>query len=223
MKTLREKGIAMAITHFFNSYFICPRALLVFAIISFLSACNTPNNPDTQTSLRPADSVAGQSYAIGFELIREKNLQKLHMFRHHNGDTDTIAYLLCDQNQVQPEGLTNYRRINVPARKIALLHTSYYSYFTVCEATGSIAAISEAKYLYDSEMYGNVKAGIVPQVSFGENLNKEKLLELGVDLVINVGFPDTPNKNWIFWNLWEFQYWFSANGRNLIPLAGQNG
>ncbi len=116
------------------------------------------------------------------------------MFRHYNGNTDTIAYLLCAQNQVQPEGLTNYHRINVPARKIALLHTSHYSYFKVCDATGNIAAISEAKYLYDAEMYAKVQAGIVPQVSFGESLNKEKLLELGVDLVINVGFPDAPNK-----------------------------
>ncbi len=116
------------------------------------------------------------------------------MYRQYNGNMDTIPYLLCAQNQVQPEGLTNYYRINVPAQKIALLHTSHYSYFKVCDATGNIAAISEAKYLYDDDMYSKVQTGNVAQVSFGESLNKEKLLELGVDLVINVGFPDAPNK-----------------------------
>jgi len=184
----------MAVTHFFSSYFICLRALLVFTIISTLLSCNISNNPEKQTASLSADSIAGHSYAVGFDLIKEKNFQKLHLYRHHGGATDTISYLLCAENLDLLENLANYHRINVPARKIALLHTSYYSYFKVCDAVDNIAAISEAKYLYDQEMYDKVEAGEVPQVSFGESLNKEKLVELGVDLVINVGFPDAPNK-----------------------------
>jgi len=184
----------MAKTHFFTSVFICIPALLVLSLIGSLSSCNSTRNPEDFSTTFSVDSLAGHSYAAGFDLIREKDFQKLHIYRHHNGGADTISYLLCAENQEQPEEFKNYHRINVPVRKIALLHTPYYSYFKVCDAAENIAAMSEAKYLYDQEMYDKVQAGLVPQVSFGESLNKEKLLELGVGLVINVGFPDAPNK-----------------------------
>ena len=184
----------MTVLQFFTSSLIWLRTLVVLATFSTVSSCNRSDNTKNQTISIFPDSNQGHSYAIGFDLFTEKDFHKLFLYQHYNGVTDTVSFFLGSENQTQPADLANYHRINVPARKIALLHTSYYSYFKVCDAAGKIAAISEAQYLYDQEMYDKVQAGFIPQVSFGESLNKEKLLELGVDLVINVGFPDAPNK-----------------------------
>lgn len=184
----------MATTLFFTFRFTSSLAKLTFAFSVVLWSCTPAKQPEERNAPLTSDSPDSRSYAIGFALNGQQDYQMLHIFGHYNGVADTTTWVLCKEKQVLPSGLQKYKRISVPARKIALLHTSYFSYFKVCQATDNIAAISEAKYLYDQEMYDKVQAGLVPQVSFGESLNKEKLLELGVDLVINVGFPDAPNK-----------------------------
>jgi hypothetical protein len=64
--------------------------------------------------------------------------------------------------------------------KIALLHSSYLSYFDFCEADNHIKAISEGKYVYDDSIFQAVQDGRLPEVGYGETLDKEQLLVLGL-------------------------------------------
>jgi iron complex transport system substrate-binding protein len=78
---------------------------------------------------------------------------------------------------------------------IALLHSSYLSFFKLLNVTDHLSAISEGKYVYDHELYSSVISGALPEVGHGESLDKEKLLALGVSSVFTVGWPNVPNKS----------------------------
>lgn len=140
------------------------------------------------------DGKSNVKHALGFDLIEYQNYKVLHLFRHFNESIDTLSYILKNHDVAIdniPNALTT---IDIPVKRIALLHSSYLSFFKCCEAVGSIAAISESKHIYDDEIYKSVTNGTIAEIGYGESFDKEKLLELGISIVITVGWPNTPNK-----------------------------
>ncbi len=154
---------------------------------------------ESETSVRSANmNLHHEStirYAVGFNLQTEKDYHILQIFSHFNDTVDTTSYVLTKANAVVPAGYAGFKSIRVPVDHIALLHSSYISYFDFCEAKDGIKAISEAKYIYDEDVYQDVQNGKLREVGFGEGLDKEQLLAMGIDLVVTVGWPNVPNKN----------------------------
>jgi len=134
-------------------------------------------------------------YATGFDLESLEGGHILHFYRFSNEATDTISMLLLKKGISVPIPYKHLKRIEVPVEKIAVLHSSYISYFDFVGAKEHIKAISEVRYVYDEDIYQNVLNGTVKEVGFGEALDKEQLLALDIDLVLDVGWPDNPNKN----------------------------
>ena len=128
-------------------------------------------------------------------MINFSDFKMLHILRHSNEKTDTMRFVFHEKGVIIPVKYSDFQRIEIPVARIALLHSSYASFFEFCEATDRIKAISEVKYVYNERIYAEAQQGIMPEVGYGESLDKEKLLELGINLVITVGFPNTPNKS----------------------------
>lgn len=149
------------------------------------------------TTFRDSAEIALSSvnHADGFDLVTEDNFHLLHIFSHYNDTADTTSYVLAGENVAIPHDFTGYTSIKIPVDKIALLHSSYISYFDFCGTTDRIKAISEAKYIYNEEIYESVQKGNLREVGFGDGLDKEQLLALGIDLVVTVGWPNVPNKD----------------------------
>jgi iron complex transport system substrate-binding protein len=134
-------------------------------------------------------------YAVGFNLQTENDYHILQIFSHYNETADTTTYLLTKEGAVVPPLYAGFKTIQVPVDRIALLHSSYISLFDFCGAKDRIKAISEVKYVYDSVVYHDVQNGKLREVGYGESLDKEQLLDIGIDLVVTVGWPNVPNKN----------------------------
>jgi len=134
-------------------------------------------------------------HATGFDLIPVGFGQILHIYSHINDRVDTSSILLLKRGESVPEEYSILNSIEVPVKKIAVLHSSYVSFFAFAEAKSHIKAISEAKYVYDDEIYQQVLEGHIKEIGFGDALDKEQLLALKIDLVLDVGWPDSPNKN----------------------------
>ncbi len=134
-------------------------------------------------------------HAVGFDLVNYDGFKILHILRHYNDSADTLGYVFHKKGAIVPLKFSAYQQIETPVDRIALLHSSYLAFFEFCEATNRLKAISEAKYVYDQQIYTEAQNGLVPEVGYGESLDKEKLLELGIAVVITVGFPNTPNKS----------------------------
>lgn len=164
---------------------------------AFLCSCQSEESSKSEAKphLTVAENRSSISYASGFDLVSEEEFDILHIFRHFNKNVDTLSYLLAAEESQIPGLYGDLTVLSVPVQRIALLHSSYLSYFDFCESKDHIKAISEVQYVYDSSIYESVSAGHLPEVGFGETLDKEQLLALDIDLVISVGWPNSPNKS----------------------------
>ena len=172
-------------------------SILVFVLPLFLFSCQTDSQKKNKISDSKIESVNGISsitHAIGFDLIDYDKYKVLHLFRHYNESVDTLSYVLSESDTKTAKIHSSFERIKIPVQKVALLHSSYLSFFKFCGITDKIAAISEAKYIFDQEIFHLVSGGELPEVGYGETIDKEKMLQLGITLTITVGWPDTPNK-----------------------------
>ena len=169
----------------------CSMVLILFLI----GGCQSKRNTSDQAK---HDSPQGKSmvkYAIGFDLLNFESYKVLHLFQHSSDATDTLSYVLYDQGAKVDDQFSSLEKILVPQQDIAMLHSSYISFFDLCQSIDHIKAISEAKYIYNDNVYNAVKNHELYEVGYGETLDKEKLLELGVSSVVTVGFPNAPNKS----------------------------
>ena len=153
---------------------------------SEISATNTNANGQRNSPIK---------YAVGFDLLSEGDHQLLQIFSHYNETSDTTIYVFAREGATLPARYAGYKSIRVPVENIALLHSSYISYFNFCGTKDRIKAISEVKYVYDDEIYNDAQSGKLREVGYGDALDKEQLLTLGIELVVTVGWPNVPNKN----------------------------
>ena len=172
------------------------------SIISICSClilvCSCQSKRDSLPAASDHKIVTGQSnikHAIGFDLVDYETFKVLNIIRHYNETSDTLSYVLYEEGADTHENFSDLYQIQIPIQNIALLHSSYLSFFDLCEAKDHIKAISEAKYIYDESVYSSVQNGELIEVGYGETLDKERLLELNISAVITVGFPNTPNKS----------------------------
>ncbi len=186
-------NINNSVSYFFKLF---PGGL--FISLLFLCACSN-RNEQRKMDVEPAQTVSeGKSsieYAIGFDISHYDDYKILRLFSHYNESSDTLNYVLKSKEvEIAPQ-FRDYRQIITPVKKIALLHSSYLPFFNFCGAIDQLSAISEAKYIYDDDIYSKVQNGELPEVGYGESLDREKLLSLGIELVVTVGFPNAPNKS----------------------------
>lgn len=173
------------------------RLWLILALTWCLASCGHADRPINQQEAVRKDSGSALVVkdAIGFTIENHENYSVLHLLNHSHSPADTMSYILVRKGAKLSAVPDHYKRIDVPVQNIALLHTSYISFFDMCHTTGSIKAISERRYIYNAAVYKAVQEGRIVEVGYGETLDKEKLLELGTQVVITVGFPNVPNKN----------------------------
>ena len=185
-----------------KSYFLNLFTSLDYLLSSFLMLtlllcqCQTESGVSVNESQRPIqDNKTSVEYADGFDLKPLEVGYILHFYRFSNEATDTISTLLLQKGASVPIPYEHISTIEVPVEKVAVLHSSYVSYFDFVGAKEHIRAISEVRYVYNEDIYQNVQNGKIKEVGFGEALDKEQLLALNIDLVLDIGWPDSPNKN----------------------------
>ncbi len=130
-------------------------------------------------------------YAIGFDIVDAGDYRILKV----NRQNDTIKYVLASDKALVPSSLTSAQFIKTPVNKIVLLHSSYLSFFKALNLEKSIIGISEEKYIYDSTFRVRIDQNQIPIVGFSDHLDIEMIITLKPQVVITVGFPNTPNKD----------------------------
>lgn len=179
-------------SYFFNLF---SRGLFISLLLCACSNKNDQSDMDTRRIQNVSEEKSSVKYAIGFDIAHYDELKILRLFSHFNESIDTLNYVLKSKEVKVPSQFRSYRQITTPVKKIALLHSSYLPFFNFCGAKDQLSAISEAKYIYNDDIYSKVQSGELPEVGYGESLDREKLLSLGIELVVTVGFPNAPNKS----------------------------
>jgi iron complex transport system substrate-binding protein len=167
-------------------------------LLGYAFACSNNSdqkNSETNSSKQANFGKSSINHAVGFDVVNYDEFKIIQLFSHYNDSSDTLKYLLKSKEEEVPAEFQNYTQITTPVKRIALLHSSYISYFNFCEAIENLSSISEVKYVFDKDVFSAVDNGELPEVGYGESLDREKLLALETELVITVGFPNAPNKS----------------------------
>ncbi len=183
---------------FYTRYFI---AGLLWSISILFTHCQSGNDRSVKTESISQDVLSGNvRFAKGFDIEDKNDFKLLHLFRYYNDVADTLSFVLAGKELEIPDELKGLQVVRVPVNNIALLHSSYLAFFNFCQAIEPIKAISEVKYVYDQEIFDSVQNGLIKEIGYGETLDKEQLLSLDIDLIVTVGWPNSPDKSEQFLN-----------------------
>jgi len=183
---------------FLSKFFLICFKFCALASILMLFSCERKQRSYKNLAEVSKTETAQTSFighAVGFDLVPYDKYSILHLFRHYNDAKDTLSFVLKKDGAVVDSGFKKLKQIQVPLYHIALLHSSYLSFFDLLETSDHLGAISEGKYIFNQKMFNAVVNGVLPEVGYGELLDKEKLLALGISAVITVGWPNAPNKS----------------------------
>jgi iron complex transport system substrate-binding protein len=96
-------------------------------------------------------------------------------------------YNLVKRGSALPAGMDSSDVIFVPVHKIICMSTTYVAMITALGEEKTISGLSGTNYVYSPEIIRNVEKGLVADVGYEANLNKELILKISPDLIMIYG------------------------------------
>lgn len=99
----------------------------------------------------------------------------------------TQVYNLVKRGSHLPVGMDTSNVIYTPIRKIICMSTTHLSMISALGEENSIAGMSGTNFVYNPEILINIKQGLVADIGYEANLNKELILTISPDLIMIYG------------------------------------
>src|SRR5664280_431621 len=96
-------------------------------------------------------------------------------------------YYLVKRGSALPEGLDSASVIFVPLQKIICMSTTHLAMISALGEENSIAGVSGTNFIYSPGIKRNVDKGLVADIGYEANLNKELILNISPDLIMIYG------------------------------------
>ncbi|MBP8958994.1 MAG: ABC transporter substrate-binding protein [Bacteroidales bacterium] len=98
-----------------------------------------------------------------------------------------FEYYLIRNKDNKPDVEDSSMVIYVPVKKIVLMSTTYIPMISALGVAESIKGVSGTNFIYDNEIRKMVSNGLIQDVGYEENLDKERIINIAPDLVITYG------------------------------------
>ena len=172
--------------------------LLCFLMVG-ISACQTNSKsesdfPDFDPNKDYFPDKVSINHAIGFDIEYHGNYKTLHLFRHYNDVADTVSFLLVQNGTPAPEN-THHPVIRIPVQKAVSLSTTHLGMFEMLNAFDQLKGIERKEYVSNAKVIELVESGEITEVEPTGKLNVETIAQLGADVVLGVGFPNSQNES----------------------------
>ena len=102
-------------------------------------------------------------------------------------------YFLVKRGSELPEGIDTSSVITVPIRKIICMSTTHIAMISALGEEKSIAGVSGTGFPYSKTLNESIEKGLVADVGYEANLNKELILTISPDLVMMYGIGSESN------------------------------
>jgi iron complex transport system substrate-binding protein len=99
----------------------------------------------------------------------------------------TQIYNLVRRGSHLPSGMDTSNVIYTPIRKIICMSTTHLSMISALGEENSIAGMSGTNFVYSPSITGNIRKGLVAEIGYEANLNKELILTISPDLIMIYG------------------------------------
>jgi iron complex transport system substrate-binding protein len=160
------------------------RIILVFILIS-LSGCRAGDKKDTH---KVSVTSAEISRAERFTLERKDGWTKVQIIDPWQGATGVNQlYYLVKRGSKVPDGVDSSEIIFVPLRKIICMSTTHLAMISALNEEETVVGVSGTSFIYSAGILKNAEKGLVADVGYEANLNKELVLKLSPDLIMIYG------------------------------------
>lgn len=96
-------------------------------------------------------------------------------------------YYLIKRGLKLPEGLDSSNVIFVPLKKIICMSTTHLAMISALDEEKSIVGVSGTNFIYSPDLIKRVDEGLIKDVGYEANLNKELILKIVPDLIMIYG------------------------------------
>jgi len=160
-------------------------ALLIIIVAFLLAACSGNSRSVTD------NGIAGDSkmkHARRFTIERHNDYSVLTITDPWQGAKEIHQeYILAERGKILPQTIDTSKLIRVPLKRIIAMSTTYLPMITALGERSSLAGISGSSLLYDTSIINAVKKGVISDVGYDDNLDKEQIIKIGPDLVMVYG------------------------------------
>jgi iron complex transport system substrate-binding protein len=158
---------------------------IVLIVILFVAGCGTENKKYIS---RIPESVNVVERAERFTLRQIKDITEVKIIDPWQGATGiNQIYNLVKRGTPLPAGIDSSEVIFVPLHKIICMSTTYLAMISALDEEKSISGVSGTSFVYSPEVIRNIEKGLVVDVGYEANLNKELILKISPDLVMIYG------------------------------------
>jgi iron complex transport system substrate-binding protein len=164
------------------------RNILFSALILVIGACYNCMRDQKKSMSEPADINNKISIAERFSIEKRNNYTIVTIINPWQGAADIeFKYYLVRKGSELPEGLDSSNVIFVPVKKIVCMSTTYVAMIEALGEEETISGISGKNYIFSENIRKKIEKGLIEDVGYETNLNKEMILKISPDLVMMYG------------------------------------
>ncbi len=161
------------------------RAYLILLAVILLS-CGRNSEAGSTKKAAPGNELI--SMAERLSLRKSGNLTIVTVIDPWQGANGVNSkYYLVPRGTALPAGLDSSQVIFVPVKKIICMSTTHVAMISALGEENSIAGMSGTGFIYSKSLNERVKRGLIEDVGYEANLNKELILKIKPDLVMIYG------------------------------------
>jgi iron complex transport system substrate-binding protein len=164
-----------------------------FSIIGIpvLIACSCGRSPGNAGN--GSETATDSAYSsVRYTLEEINGIRKLVISNPwQNSRGIELNYYLVPRDMDLPDTLEEANVIRIPVRRIVCMSTTHIAMLRALGATDAIVGISGTDLLFDTLLRKDVKSGMIPDVGYENNLDREMVVSLRPDLLMayNIGAP----------------------------------
>jgi iron complex transport system substrate-binding protein len=163
---------------------IKPGSILIVAIIILQGCVNNSIQPE-----RKSGPGSGKiSNAERFTLEANKDYTTIKIINPWQGANNVnLIYNLVRRGDPVPRGIDSASVIFVPVRKIICMSTTHVAMISALGEENTIAGVSGGGFIFNAYLINRIEQGMIGDVGYDANLNKELILKISPDLIMMYG------------------------------------
>lgn len=164
------------------------RLLILLGFAFWMVAC-TPSGK--QTSSKEALSSDSIQYAQGFTVQRFDTYIMVEVRDPWDSTRLLQRYLLVDRTKSVPGGLPKGTIVKVPVKDIVIYTSVHAAIIDQLHETDKVIGVCEPRYMDTPAIQEGIQAGRIADLGEATSPNIEKMIEIGVELVIASPFQNS--------------------------------
>jgi iron complex transport system substrate-binding protein len=157
--------------------------LLIFVFILSLS-CKRENHP--RRTLQSENKII--SFAERISIERADAVSTVTVFNPWQGaENINLTYHLIRRGEELPGRLDSSMVIFVPLKKIICMSTTHVAMISALGEENSVSGVSGTGFIFSESLNKNIEKGLIEDVGYEANLNKELILKISPDLIMMYG------------------------------------